>query len=514
MFKKEYKKLWISAALSALAFVLMLPSSLGGGQLPAHAWTCLFAWIFFIPFWISLRHRSQKEIIFFGFVFCLFSSLGTLYWIFTAIKKYGGISTPISLLIMVAFMFAESFLRSLSFVFSSFFIRYRTFPFLAAVIFTSIEWMMFHGPFHGFPWITPAHAVYPMKHLSQSLDVVGVIGMNFIIFFVNFLTVEWLLTKRKDRKFSRFTPTLIGFMLGAMWMYGSIQLQRYQEKPDAPSLQIALLQGNISQDIKWSYEDREQIIETYQQLTSIAAMTNPDLIVWPEASLPKTLQANITKIDILPEGMNTPVVLGAPTYTRDHGKTSYRNSAFTLTANGNVEHRYDKVQLVPFGEYVPSFGILPIEKLIPAVAGNFIPGNLHQEISKVGNHPFGIFICFETLFPQIARAWINQGAEFFVSITNDAWFDKGSGPYQHLEFSGLRAIEFRKPVVRAANTGITTWFDATGKMFKSLDLGERGYILAKIYPNDVKTTYAKYPYAVPAILWLIFGCIIIRRKFA
>lgn len=514
MFTKTYKDLWISTFISAFLFIIMLPCSVGRGQLPIHEWTCFFAWMFLIPLWTSLRHRSQKEFIFFGFMFCLLSSLGTLYWIFTAIQKYGGISTPISLMIMIAFMIAESFLRSLSFIFASFFTRYRAFPLLAAVIFGSVEWMMFCWPFHGFPWISPAHGIYPMNHLVQSLDLIGVIGMNFVIYFINFLTAEWILTKRKDRKYSRYTPTLIGFIFGAMWTYGNFQLQRYQEKPTDLSLQIALLQGNISQDIKWSYDEREQIVETYQHLTGLAAEAKPDLIVWPEASLPKMLRLDVTEIDVLPEGLgSSSVLIGAPTYSSEKGKSTYRNSAFTLTGQGAVLHRYDKVRLVPFGEYVPSFGILPIEKLVPAVAGNFTSGGLEQEISKVGEHPFGIFICFETLFPDIARAWVDRGAEFFVSITNDAWFDKGSGPYQHLEFSGLRAIEFRKPVVRAANTGITSWFDATGKRGEAMDLGGRGYLMAKIYPNQVHTIYAKHPFALPTILWLVFGCIILRRKF-
>lgn len=510
---KICKNPWFGATLSALLFILMLPCSVGYGVLPIQPWSCFFSWIFLVPLLISIRHGNQRQYILFGFLFCFLSCLGTLYWVFIAFQKYGNISTFLSFLILIAMVLTISSFRFMAFFATSFFLNHKHFTLLATILFSLTEWLMFYVPFGGFPWVTPGHAVLPMHHMIQSIDLFGIQGMNIVVFYVNFLVLECILNRQNQKRINwKPIATMILFLVG-MWIYGDFQIKKYQNVPDEKSLTIALIQGNISQDIKWSYQDRQDIIQIYKDLTTLASQSNPDLIVWPEASLPRTLPVQDKKITDIPENLTSSLVIGAPTWFKENGKTKYKNSAFTVTKDGTVTNRYDKVKLVPFGEYIPSFGFFSIEKWMPAVAGNFTAGTLDQTIPAVKGHPFGLFTCFEVLFPKLARAWVNQGAEFFVSITNDGWFDDGSGPHQHVQFSAIRAVEFRKPIVRAANTGITTWYDATGMQFDTLDLFQRGYTFARIHPNSDMTIYSRFPFAVPALLWLLFGCIMIYRKF-
>lgn len=508
------KKHWIAVIASIVMFVTMFPVATGGNPWPIENFTCIFAWFFLVPIWIVLRGESPRRIMTSSYIYCFFSTVGTLFWFYIAMKKYGDMPSWESILILAGAGFLVGTIRWFAFVVTAKHQQIRYFPLFAALVFALIEWLMLYIPFQGFPWITPAYAIIPMNHLVQSVDFLGMTGINFLLFYTNFLVVEYVVEHRRGNSPSQKPLKAMIVVLVCLYIYGHFQIKKYNEPTSGETLQVSLLQGNISQDIKWSVRDRENIIQTYQDLTRLAAAGKPDMIVWPEASFPKTINVDRDRLDAIPTDLKEGTfIVGAPTWFGEGKKIMYQNSAFTLSADGMVQHRYDKVRLVPFGEYVPSFGI-PIEKIVPAMAGNFSAGKLDQSISQVNGHPFGLFICFEVLFPNIAQSWVNKGAEFFVTITNDAWFDRSSGPYQHLRFANLLAMEFRKPIVRAANTGVTTWFDAAGIQHESLNLFERGYITAMIHPNKIKTVYAQFPHAIPAFLWIatLYILVLARRR--
>jgi apolipoprotein N-acyltransferase len=507
-------KIGLLLLLSVAMFILMFPVATGGDPWPIEKWSCLLTWIFLVPLWITLRHQSKKHIMVVGWLFCFFSTIGSLYWFFIAMKKYGEMPAWESTLILISAGLLVGTIRWFAFFITSRFQSIKCFPLFAALVFTLTEWAQQYIPFQGFPWITPGYGVLPMHHLVQSVDLIGMTGINFLIFMTNFLIIEWFVQLQQGLRPSKRPLMAIVIILSMSCLYGVNQCQRFGNAfSEGDILKISLLQGNIAQDIKWDAKEREEIIKTYQDLSVSASLSKPDLIVWPEASLPQTLHIDRQEISVLPKEVTQGTfVIGAPTWFKENGLTRFQNSAFTTTPDGKILHRYDKVRLVPFGEYIPSFGGLPIKKIVPAMAGDFSQGSLNQQISEVNGHPFGLFICFEVLFPDIARSWVNQGAEFFVNITNDAWFDRSSGPYQHLRFAAMRTIEFRKPLVRAANTGVTTWFDAAGEQHEALQLFQRGFITANIYPNKVRTVYARYPNVIPAILWIATLCILIMHR--
>lgn len=507
------KKHWLAVLASTVMFITMFPVATGGNAWPIEKISCLFAWFFLVPIWFFLRGEKPKRIMASAYIYCFFSTLGSLYWFYIAMQKYGDMPGWESFLILAGAGFLVGTIRWFAFAITAKFQNIRYFPLFAALVFTLVEWAMLYIPFQGFPWVTPAYAILPMTHIIQSVDFLGMTGINFLLFYTNFLMVEWLLSAKTKTSGTQKPLIAMIVALCLLYGYGQHQINKYKNPSEGETLKISLLQGNISQDLKWSIQERQNIVDTYHQLSRLAAAGNPDLTVWPEASYPKTMPVDITVMNVLPSEITQGMfVIGAASWLKKDGVMKYQNSAYTILADGHVQHRYDKVRLVPFGEYIPSFGI-PVEKIIPAVAGSFAAGGMGQEISQVKGHPFGLFICFEVLFPDIARAWINKGADFFVTISNDAWFDRSSGPFQLLRFGQLLSIEFRKPLVRSANTGVTTWFDAAGFQHESLGLFEQGFITAEIHPNKVKTFYAQFPHVIPAFMWIaVLYIVAIARK--
>jgi apolipoprotein N-acyltransferase len=223
-------------------------------------------------------------------------------------------------------------------------------------------------------------------------------------------------------------------------------------------LKIALVQGDVPHEEKWQEGTRDAIMETHLALTAKASVSRPDLIVWSEAALPVILENEPkyfeeTRRSVSQGGI--PLLLGAIT----NRQGSFYNSALLLMPSGQVAGAYDKMHLVPFGEYIPLRSVFPfLETLAPigqlsrggtySVFG-FPSGPKHEEVK------FSVLICFEDLFPGMARTFVRNGALFLVNITNDAWYRYSAATYQHRQAAVFRAVENRVPVIRCANTGVS-----------------------------------------------------------
>ncbi|MCB0308934.1 MAG: apolipoprotein N-acyltransferase, partial [Bdellovibrionales bacterium] len=268
-------------------------------------------------------------------------------------------------------------------------------------------------------------------------------------------------------------------------------------------IRASLIQGNISQDQKWERQARKNILETYALLSSESMLNkNIDLVIWPEAAIPyltprRSLQTSFP-VDFL-KGQSY-LIYGAATYATQGRKRNYYNSAFFSAPNGEHLGAYDKKRLVPFGEYVPFEKW--IKGIVPAMAGNFSRGDKTFVFHHDKFH-FSVIICYEVLFPELSIDMVNNGAEFFVNITNDAWFDVTSGPFQHAHIGRFRAIETRRSFLRAANTGITYWITPSGQIFDATRLFKSTTVIAKIYPSQEKTFYVHFPWLVPFLMLVI-----------
>ncbi|MFC1675168.1 apolipoprotein N-acyltransferase, partial [Candidatus Omnitrophota bacterium] len=214
-------------------------------------------------------------------------------------------------------------------------------------------------------------------------------------------------------------------------------------------------------------------MDKYLGLSGEAARPKPDLIIWPEAAMPVVLEeepAYIERVRGFAKEIDTPLVLGALT-TRDD---LYYNSALLISAEGRILGKYDKLHLVPFGEYIPLRGVFSLlEAIVPI--GDFVEGE-DFTVFSLDQLSFSVLICFEDLFPELARGFVKRGAGFLINITNDAWFGNTASPYQHLAASVLRAVENRRHLVRAANTGVSGFISPLGEIL-SLVQDQDGRVL-------------------------------------
>ncbi len=253
---------------------------------------------------------------------------------------------------------------------------------------------------------------------------------------------------------------------------------------------MALIQGNIRQDVKWEPHFQEETLKIYSNLTLQVKVSRPDLIIWPETATPfffqntSPLQGRILE---LAHQMQAPLLFGAPAFDRRGSRIHYFNSAFLISPEKKILGRYDKIHLVPFGEYAPFSGILGFTRDIIGAIGDFTSGQEIRNLSLPWGN-FGVLICYEAIFPDLTRQFVDQGARFLVNITNDAWFGKTSAPYQHLSMVTLRAVENRVPIARAANTGISALIDSSGRVVRSTDLFTREVLFGKIDVNLNKSS--------------------------
>jgi len=250
-------------------------------------------------------------------------------------------------------------------------------------------------------------------------------------------------------------------------------------------------------------------------LTEQASAQQPDLIVWPETSVPGCLESEtdlMDRVKSLAKIVRTPILVGAPNEDRSL-KDVYYNSAALFADDGRMLDRYDKMHLVPFGEYVPLANVLSFVKAFTSSPiGNFAPGRTHTVfkffIERHGRGTndswrllkkvkFSVLICFEDIFPNLTRQFVKRDATFLVNITNDAWFGRTDAAYQHAQSSIFRAVENRVNVVRAANTGLSCFIDQKGQVVDAVESNGQnlfvdGFKVHEITLTHTKTFYTAY----------------------
>ena len=342
-------------------------------------------------------------------------------------------------------------------------------PLVLAALWVVLEYLRSHL-LSGLGWNLLAYSQTSWRLLIQCADLTGAWGVSFLIVLVNTAIATWL-TAETPRK-GRMTAVRIAAaaMLAAI-SYGAWRLPQVAPRQ---TVRVAVVQGNIPQEEKWDEGNREWILERYESLTNEASKDHPQLIVWPETSVPGFLgleEPMSSELLKFAGGLKAPLLVGAPRST--FNGTAWRTTnAAMLLEQGGIRRWYDKLHLVPFGEFIPLERQLPwLRRVLPPI-GDFAPG--HDETvfsinrsrfevqgSRATLEPsalnlelkFSVLICFEDVFPDLARRFVRRGAQALIVITNDAWFGPTAAAYQHAQASIFRAVELRVPVVRAANTG-------------------------------------------------------------
>ena len=296
----------------------------------------------------------------------------------------------------------------------------------------------------------------------------------------------------------------------------AVSVIQLPEEESIPT-RILVVQPNIPQAEKWRPENREKIIAGMFSLTRNGLTEKPDLVVWPEAALPLLLERKTTlrkRIQALVDEHDCALMLGGPRYIQEPGEASPKlyNAVFFFAPHQPVAV-YNKIKLVPYGEFTPLADFFPfIGKLVPGL--NYSAGTRLCTFAwkKLEIAPS---VCFEGVFPAFTAGFFKTGANLLVNLTNDAWFGDSPGPRQHLLNIRLRALENRTWIVRCANTGISAVINPHGEIVKFLPLNQEGLILAEVQPAAGPTFYARHPELPPAgagILLLVGFGLMIRRR--
>jgi apolipoprotein N-acyltransferase len=283
--------------------------------------------------------------------------------------------------------------------------------------------------------------------------------------------------------------------LTVVLVYGHWRLDQLARANTAiEPLRVAVVQGNVDQDRKWDPAFLRETIDRYHALTREHAAQPLDLVVWPEAAMPFFFERDAAHRDELlafVADTKTPLLFGSPAIDQAGSRAPrLYNSAYLITETGAIAGRYDKLHLVPFGEYVPLERILFfVNKLVDGI-GEFAPGD-DATVFSLERFRLGVMICFEVVFPELTRRAVLNGATVMAAITNDAWFGDSAAPYQHLDMVALRAVENRVPFARAANTGVSGFIDATGRVEAATDLFVPASRTNPVAPRTETTWYTR-----------------------
>ncbi len=466
----------------------------------------ILAWIAFIPLFFIIDNSSKKASFLLSYLCGFLFFGGLLYWLAFVTKLGYLILISYSALYFGLFgLIANSLLNKL---------RASRLNFLSFLILPSL-WVALEFIrgilFTGFPWGILGYTQYKNSIIIQIADITGPYGVSFLIIMINFAIYACLLNLFRKTHQSRraLLPQVIMsiIILAVVMFYG---YSAFNEADIETGLKLSVVQGNIAQHKKWDPYYKDYILNRYETLTKEAAGDKSDLIIWPETAVPgfwDEEDINFWVKNIAKEA-GIPLFLGVATYKSSQKKDYYFNSAVLISPDGNIKGKYDKLHLVPLGEYVPFEKQFPFARdFIDKSIGDYTPGD-EFTVFDVGDYTPGVeyeaeykyaaLICFEDIFPELVRSFVRRGANFAINITNDAWFRESGEQLQHAQASVFRAVENRISVIRAGNTGFSCYInpkgiiedsiydEKTGKMYTA------GFKTFELEISEKKTLYTKY----------------------
>jgi apolipoprotein N-acyltransferase len=382
--------------------------------------------------------------------------------------------------------------------------QFRRILLLAASL-TLVDWLRGHV-LTGFPWNAFGYGVSGSLNLSQAASLVGLYGLTF--FVVAVFSAPAVLADSRPLRQRVAAVVAAAVVLAAVAGYGAVRL--WQTDPAVADLDVRIVQPSIDQKDKWRPELRDEIFQTFLDMTEAplggaARVGQQRLVVWPESAVPFLLTQEPGALFRIGQslGDKTELVTGAIRAEPGLQGADYFNSVFVIGSEGTVQGIYDKVRLVPFGEYVPFKPLLEalgITNLAGPLSG-FEAGYQPRVLTTSEGFGFLPMICYEAIFPG-ALDGVSSRPDFLLNVTNDAWFGRTPGPYQHFAQARLRAIETGLPLIRAANTGISAVIDPKGRVVAKLAVFEKGLIDTRLPQRVSNTLYGSIGDALALIVSL------------
>jgi apolipoprotein N-acyltransferase len=468
-----------------------------GLAFPRFDWDAL-AWVALAPLFVTAVTRSPRAAFGWGWLTGLVFFAVLLRWLNFTFSVYSTIPWPLTLgptLALAGYcgLYFGLVAAAMAWVSAR---RSAAWALAAAPFFwVAAEWVRGHL-MEGFPWGSLGYSQYLRLTVIQVAELGGIHAVSFVVALANSAVAALVVLP--------WRRAAVALIIAAAVVGGSLAFgaARLAEPSRAGEVRIAVMQPSIEQPLKWDDKHIATTLAIYMALTRRAANEHPDLLVWPETASPTILTRDeglLKTLTYVADSQRMPLLVGSVDGDDTRG---YRNTAFLVTEKGIVG-RYDKIHLVPFGEYVPLSRVIGFVKGWAEFISELEPGSA-PVVFPGPPAPFGTVICYEGIFPDLYRKFVKGGARLMINMTNDAWFGRTSGPAQHLAMYPLRAVEHRTAVVRAANTGISAFIAPSGRIVRWMRLFERGTMIESLPLRSGQTLYTRVG---DWVAWLSFAVV-------
>ncbi|WP_136516298.1 apolipoprotein N-acyltransferase [Geomonas edaphica] len=448
-------------------------------------------WIFLLPLLWAIRDVRPRRAFLLGWVAGIVGHGGGFYWIIQMFQQFAGAPLPVGIVGLVLLAAANGVVLAVWAWGVSLLTRGRErhLVWIAPVLWTAIEKV--------WPEVFPNYlgaSQYKVPHLTQIADFAGVLGVSFLVVYINATLYRILACRLEGKGVPWRAAAALGCTLVLVVAYGEFRIREVDGKVAAAQhLTVGLVQSNRgAADLHLSAGAIQQ--EHRDMSKALLAARKADLVVWPEGVLSVGLPSREGTIPTWALGdLKVPLLFGACLQLNEEGETRFYNSALLADASGKILGTYDKTVLVPFGEYIPFGDLFPVLYAWSPYSSKFFSGKSVEPL-KLGPHLLSVSICYEDIFPTHIRKLMRGGSEgrtpaVMFNLTNDSWYGNSTEPMEHLALASFRSIENRRSLVRVTNTGISAFVDPAGRITSRTGVWTREVLVDRVPLLEGKTAY-------------------------
>jgi apolipoprotein N-acyltransferase len=436
---------------------------------------------------------------------------GTCSWVYHVMHLYGGLSPTVAFCLLILFSFFIGLHHAVFGALLAWAARSRAGFSRKALVLAPFLWVaveLLRTYVVSFPWDLLGTAEIENTSLVRLAAVTGVYGISFEIALVNAAFAAAFLVRIGRRR------TMMSAALTAAIVLQATQLVKFDHFPTDHTAR--LVQLNLPLNDEWNAENYPKRLQT---LVDLSTQPNrggqaPSIVIWPESPGPFFVNDPTFLQALGRVSSSGSYVIAGSLGIKDQSAKSPQlvyNSAVAVGPNGTVQSRYDKIHLVPWGEYIPYKALFSFAEALTHQVGTFEPGTQRVPL-QLGSTRFGVFICYESVFPGEVREFADHGAEVFVNISNDGWFGESGAPEQHLNMARMRAIENQRWILRATNTGITAVIDPMGRVTNTIPRNEAAILDADFSTSAEVTFYTRFGDWFPIMCAIISLCGLLWRE--
>ena len=535
--KKQRRKDWLLLILSGIILGISFP--------PFPFPFTLLIFIGLVPYFIVLKRRAtlasiSRATFIFGFVF----SLVTIYWV----GSWSSEADPFLMMSGVALLLAYPCVMMIPS--TLFYLAKKVFPKFDAIWLFPIFWVTFEYLLSltdlRFPWLLLGHGLAKFNLFIQGADIIGTFGLSLTTAYINVLIYKSYIDRKQSAKYN-LRPAIVASVIFLVFLiYGIYKVSSF--KISDRNIKVGIVQPDLNPWDKWEKGNLNQLLNMYLDLSQECANESSELILWPETALPVyafggTFPVVEDSIFNFINRSNVSLLTGMPDCVYYYGKTKLPenakysesgnfyyttyNAVLGLNPSSRKIQRYGKMKLVPLGERVPFVDQFAFLGNIFKWGVGITSWNVGRDTtvfkiynSKLDTAHIGGLVCYESVDPAFVTAFVQKGAGLITVVTNDSWYGKSSGPYQHKDFAILRAVENRRSVVRCANGGVSCIINAKGEILAETEMFTKTTLVGEVPIQDEKTVYTQNPLIIPVIcsvfsFW-VFGMNILiwlKKKF-